>query len=539
MKNSPRQDRVKEQWQIKKMAVTSNGGMVASQHHLASDVGAKILADGGNAIDAAIATGLALGTVEPWMSGIGGGGYMTVYLAKTDEVKVVEFGMRAPFASKPEDYQLASEGVNSSDSFGWPKVEGDANIHGPLSIAVPGYLSGITLALESFGTQAWETLIEPACQLAEWGLPIDWFSSSKINTFARDLNKYDETRRVYLKDGFPPVTDTEGEMWALPLGELHRTYRHLQSNGPRSYYSGSLAEKICADLNAAGSRISLDDLGQYQANITTPLKQTYRDAEVFVAGNLTAGPSLMQALAHLEANYTPGSTPTDYDPAQYKAFANGLLAAYEYRLKHLGAGPDKKTSENTTHICATDNEGNVVSLTQTIMSGFGSRIMLPQTGILMNNGMMWFDPRPCTPNSVEGGRYPLCNMCPAIVKRPTNNSSAKSVFAVGACGGRKIFPSVFQLVSFMIDSQLSVDDAVHRPRIDNSGSEVITIMDSMPENIVKLLMDEFPQSRLRPNGVSPNHFALPQLVEQRSDGLNAGGCFIPSPHAKVSRAEDF
>jgi gamma-glutamyltranspeptidase/glutathione hydrolase len=533
------QNRVKEQWQVRKAAVTSHGPVVASQHHLASDVGAGVLASGGNAVDAAIATGLALGTVEPWMSGIGGGGYMTIYLAKTDEVKVVEFGMRAPFNASSADYPLAAEGINSSDSFGWPKVEGDANIHGPLSIAVPGYIKGVALALENFGTQPWDKVIEPACQLAEWGLPIDWFSSSKINTFARDLNRYDETRSVYLADGFPPVADLEGNMWGLPLGQLHKTYRHLQIHGPKSYYTGDLAGMICADLNAAGSRISLEDLEKYEAKITTPLSTTYRDSEVFVAGNLTAGPSLVHALEHLENHYTPGVISADLDPAQYEAFANGLLSAYDFRLKHLGAGPDKKTSENTTHVCVTDSEGNVVSLTQTIMSGFGSRIMLPQTGILMNNGMMWFDPTPGTPNSVEGGRHPLCNMCPVIVKKTANNASANSVFAVGACGGRKIFPSVFQLISFMVDNQLDIDDAVHRPRIDNSGSEVITIMDSMPQDVVDQLTNRFPQSRLRPNGVSPNHFALPQLVENVSNSTNTGGCFVPSPHAKVSCADDF
>ncbi|MBT3711016.1 MAG: gamma-glutamyltransferase, partial [Gammaproteobacteria bacterium] len=161
--NSTMQNRVKEQWLIRKAAVTSHGPVVASQHHLASDVGAGVLASGGNAVDAAIATGLALGTVEPWMSGIGGGGYMTIYLAKTDEVKVVEFGMRAPFNASSADYPLAAEGINSSDSFGWPKVENDANIHGPLSIAVPGYIKGVALALENFGTQPWDKVIEPAC----------------------------------------------------------------------------------------------------------------------------------------------------------------------------------------------------------------------------------------------------------------------------------------------------------------------------------------------------------------------------------------
>jgi gamma-glutamyltranspeptidase/glutathione hydrolase len=132
------QSSVLEHWQITKPAVQSKNGLVASQHHLASTVGAEILKAGGNAIDAAIATGLTLGTVEPWMSGLGGGGYMTIYLAREKKVKVVEFGMRAPFDSVPEDYPLAPEGKNSSDSFNWPAVTDDVNIHGPLSVAVPG-----------------------------------------------------------------------------------------------------------------------------------------------------------------------------------------------------------------------------------------------------------------------------------------------------------------------------------------------------------------------------------------------------------------
>jgi gamma-glutamyltranspeptidase / glutathione hydrolase len=519
------QTSVLEHWKINKPAVHSKNGLVASQHYLASNVGATILNSGGNAIDAAIATGLMLGTVEPWMSGPGGGGYMTIYLAKEKTVKVVEFGMRAPFDAVPEDYPLAPDGTNSSDSFNWPAVVDDANIHGPLSIAVPGYIKGISLALENFGTMSWHDVIEPACRQAETGLPIDWNSARIISNFARGLSRYPETRKTYFSDGFPPELDLEGEVNSLLLGKLGDTYRKLQSEGAESYYHGELAEQIATDLAEAGSKITLRDLNEYQARIAEPVSTRYRDANIHIAGELTAGPSIIHALEELSSNLEPTDHP---DGDTYKAYADSLQASYEYRLQNLG----EKTPTNTTHICTSDKDGNVVSLTQTIMSGFGSRIMLPQTGILMNNGMMWFDPRPGSANSVAGGRHPLCNMCPVIGIKDSG-----SVFAVGACGGRKIFPAVFQLISFLVDYNMDVNQAAHQPRLDVSGTDLVTIMDNIDDEIAVSLKTEFPQTRLRPNGVSPNFFALPQLIERLPSGDASGACFIPSPHAKVSAAD--
>lgn len=521
------QSSVLEHWQITKPAVRSRAGLVASQHHLASSVGAEILKSGGNAIDAAIATGLTLGTVEPWMSGLGGGGYMTLYLAREKSVKVIEFGMRAPFDSTPEDYPLAPDGTNSSDSFNWPAVVDDVNIHGPLSIAVPGYVKGIALALQEFGTMDWKDVIEPACHYAEFGLPIDWYSAARINSFARGLTMYEETRKTYLADGFPPVADIEGNIKSIKLGKLGETYRRLQSGGPESYYQGEIATEIANDLKIAGSRITIRDLQEYSARVEEPLTTRYRDAEIHVAGNLTAGPSLAQALKELESKLRSADQPGS---ETFIAYAESLLAAYDYRLQNLGEGP--KTPTNTTHVCVADKNGNVVSLTQTIMSGFGSRIMLPQTGILMNNGMMWFDPRPGGTNSVVGGRHPLCNMCPVIGVKDNGN-----VFAAGACGGRKIFPAVFQLVSFLVDFKMDTNAAAHQPRLDVSGTDLVTIMDSMDENIVKALQKSFVETRVRPNGVSPNFFALPQIVERHPSGEASGACFIPSPHARVSAAD--
>ena len=518
----------REHWQIRKPAVHGQRGLVASQHHLASDVGAEVLRRGGNAVDAAVATGLALGTVEPWMSGIGGGGYMTVYSAADNRVDVVEFGMRAPLDAVPTDYPLAG-GMTGAATFNWPKVRNDANVHGPLAIAVPGHVKGMALALERFGTFDWQDIIDPACRLAEAGLPIDWYATHMIGGMARGLRLYDVARKTYLADGLPPPAGAEGALNRLPIGRLAETYRTLQRQGPQAYYHGELAERIAADLQAAGSRIRSDDLHAYTARIGTPLRVDYRGAEVFVAGHLTAGPSFKQALEDLRERLAPhGNAP---DAAAFTAYADALLASYEYRLAHLGEGPDRRTPTNTSHVCVADAAGNVVSLTQTIMSGFGSRIMLPSTGIVMNNGMMWFDPRPGGPNSVAGGRRPLCNMCPVIARLGDG-----SVFAVGACGGRKIFAAVFQLVSFLVDFGMSVDDAVHQARIDVSGTDLVSIMAHMAPAIAARLQARYPQTRMRPNAVSPMLFALPQLVLRHADGSMSGGCFVPSPHAKVAAA---
>jgi len=520
----PMQPNIKEHWQIRKPAVTSQTGLVASQHHLASEVGAQVLREGGNAVDAAVATGLALGTVEPWMSGIGGGGYMTIYLANEDAVRVVEFGMRAPFASTPADYPL-TEGQSASDAFNWQAVVGNVNVEGPLAIAVPGYVKGMSSALDQFGSRPWSELIEPACQLAEWGLPVDWFSTQKITSSARSLNKNDEARRVYLADGLPPVGNIDGKIETLKLGRLAETYRRLQSAGPEDYYTGELAALIALDLARVGSRISVEDLAAYEMKMTEPLVKVYRGARVNAPGHMTAGPSLMQALSLLEDSIVSGSSEPNADDVV--TMAQALLDVYSYRLEHVGEGNPAPT--NTSHLCVADRQGNVVSLTQTIMSAFGSKVMLPGTGILMNNGMMWFDPRPGLPNSVAGGRHPLCNMCPALVQQADGG-----VFAVGACGGRKIFPAVFQLVSFLLDYGMSVDDAVHYPRIDVSGTDDVSIMEHAKAQVIDAVVAAFEHTRVLPNAVSPNSFALPQIVQRRADGSFHGGAFVPSPHAKVA-----
>ena len=513
-----------EHWTIQKPAIVGGGGIVATQHYLASEVGAEVLRNGGNAVDAAVAAGLAIGVVEPWSSGIGGGGYMIVHLADKQTTKVVEFGMRAPFASTADDYPLdPNQGITGAGTFNWPAVKGHVNVSGPLSIAVPGYIRGAALALATFGSKSWEEIIEPACRLAEEGLPIDWFATMHITNFARGLSKFEGSKSTYLPDGFPPLGAGEGLVNHLPLTQLAKTYRTIQREGPDAYYVGSLSQSIVADLEALGSRITARDFEAYLPFVREPITSEYRSANVQTPSNMTAGPSMQQALGFLKHHEFQSDRPNAADVISY---VEALRQTYEYRLSTLGEGKAQSRETHTSHLSVADKHGNLVALTQTVMSPFGSLVVLPDSGLTMNNGMMWFDPMPNRPNSLVGGRHPLCNMCPALLFRDDGTR-----FAVGACGGRKIFPSVLQLSSFVLDFGMDVDEAVHQPRIDVSGNENVWAMAHFSDEILDALRAKYETTKVRSNGLGGNQFAVPQIVAAHPDGRFEGGCYVPSPHA--------
>src|SRR5258708_18007932 len=184
---NPRPDHRTQNWQVRKPAAHSRRGIVASQHQLAAEVGVEMLASGGNAVDAAVAAGFALAAVEPWNSGLGGIGYMLVYLAKENRVEVVDFGPISPRALDPADFPLS--GGLAGDLFAWPAVVEDRNVHGPRSFALPGEVDGLGLALGRFGTQTLATVLQPAIDLAEEGLAVDWYLTLKVATLAGGLGR--------------------------------------------------------------------------------------------------------------------------------------------------------------------------------------------------------------------------------------------------------------------------------------------------------------------------------------------------------------
>src|SRR5882757_1373453 len=166
--------------QIRKPATTSSGGIVAAQSRKAAEVGAEVLAAGGDCVDAVVATGFALGVLEPWMSGLGGGGAMVLYRAREDRHEVIDYGMRAPLSLNPEDYPLT--GGAASDIFPWPRVKDDRNLHGPSSIAVPGVAAGMEEAHRRHAKMPWRELLAPAVRFAGEGLLVDWWTTIMISS---------------------------------------------------------------------------------------------------------------------------------------------------------------------------------------------------------------------------------------------------------------------------------------------------------------------------------------------------------------------
>ena len=290
--------------------MTSKGGIVAAQSGKAAQVGAEVLAAGGDCVDAVIATTFALGVLEPWMSGLGGGGAMVLYRAQEDRYEVIDYGMRAPRSLRIEDYPLTGDGA-ASDLFPWARVKDDRNIHGPGSIAVPGVVAGMEEAHRRHAKLPWQELLAPSVKLAGEGLGVDWWTTLMIASSAADLRRYPASSAAYLVDGLPPNAP-----WGIkshvrmPQDRLKATMAQLAGAGPRDFYEGDLAKSLAADIQAAGGALSVEDLAPFRAHLREPLAIPYRGGKVFATPELTAGPTLSRTLGLLQESLKPGARRT-------------------------------------------------------------------------------------------------------------------------------------------------------------------------------------------------------------------------------------
>ncbi len=503
---------------VTKKVAQSEHGIVAAQHGRAAEVGARVLREGGDAVDAAIATSFALGVLEPWMSGIGGGGAMVLYRAEEGRYTVIDFGMRAPGSLRAQDFPLTGEG-EASDLFPWSRVKDDRNIHGPLAIAVPGVVDGMRLAQERYARFSWSDLIAPAIALADEGLLVDWFATQNIASAAADLNRYAPAREAYLVNGLPPVPawSARSEI-RLSQKRLAHTLRRLAQAGGRDFYEGQLAQRVAREIQDMGGRLSVDDLAAFKAQEVTPLMLDYRNARVAATPELSAGPTLAHTLKLLAARLSPGVTP---DATAYVAYAQSLQEAYDFRLTRMGDQDGARAPTCTTHFSVVDREGNMAAVTQTLLSIFGSRVSLPESGILMNNGIMWFDTEQGRPNSLTSGKRCLTNYCPIIAEQGSRR------FALGASGGRRILPAVTQLLSFMLDYNDTLETAFHRPRIDASEGALVIGDTTLEDDVHAALAARFEyieQHRM----TLPFKFACPSGV-LRVGGTNFGATEISTP----------
>ncbi len=503
-----------ENWTVAKPAIRAEGGIVVAQNARAAAVGAEILGAGGNAADAAVATAFALGVLEPWMSGLGGTGLL-VYGAAQGSVEVVDFTALAPQALDPRQYKLAPG--TSDDLFAWPLVEGDRNVKGYSAICVPGSVDGLGLALERFGRLSFAEVIAPAVALAEEGLPVDWYTALQITLGAAELVEFASSCAVFLPQGLPPVPPQVGPSKRLPLPALAATYRHLQHAGRRDLYEGDLAQALLADLKAGGSAIAAADLAAYRAHIVAPLTLDYRGARLHAAPGLTGGPTYARALGAIAGRVSGRA-----DAEAFILYAESLGAAFAERFRAMGHA--LPAASNTTHLSVVDRAGNMVALTNSLLSRFGAKVVLPRTGIVMNNAMMWFDPTPGRANSIAPGKRPLANMCPVVATR-----DGAPLFALGACGGRRIIPAVTQLTSFLLDLGLSLDAAFAAPRIDASTPAVVCDA-RLGRGIIDALAQRFPIEVVEAT-VYPPHFAMPSAVMRAAAGGSLGATHALSPAA--------
>src|SRR5438067_6414030 len=283
-----------QNWVVRKPVAASRGGIVAAQNGVAAAVGAEILAAGGSAVDAVVATAFALSVREPWNSGLGGIGFMVVSPPGGGRAEIVDFGPISPAGLDPDAYPLTGETI--TELFTWPRVEGDRNMHGPLSFAIPSAVRAYALAVERFGRTPWRDLVGPAVALARAGLPVDWYVTLKTANAAEDLRRYDESRRVWLPDDLPPVCSPSGEPPTLILGRLADTLARLAEAGPDDFYQGEIAQAIAADVQAGGGVLSASDLAECRARLVPSLEIPYRSYALQAARGITAAPTLADVI---------------------------------------------------------------------------------------------------------------------------------------------------------------------------------------------------------------------------------------------------
>lgn len=503
--------------QTRKTVIKTKGGVVAAQHRLAAEAGADVLRAGGDAIDAAVATSFVMGVLEPWMSGPAGGGTMMLWRADKEKAVAVNHGMRSPAGLRVKDFPLSGAGV-AGDLFPWEEVAGNVNVQGAKAIAVPGVVDGLGQVHDRYGRMPWGELLAPAIEYARKGMLVDWYAALCIASCTRMLAQDKDAAALFLEDGqWPTISGwTAMAEKRLDQSRMADSLDIIARDGARALYDGDLGAAMARDVQDKGGYLSRDDLSEYRAQIQVPLSFSYRDARFDAVNGLTAGPTFAHALAEMEKQQITS------DSDALAASADGLKSAYQARLGTMGHdGEIPSAPGSTTHFSVVDSDGNMVAQTQTLLSIFGSRVVSPSTGFLMNNGIMWFDPVQGRPNSLAPGKPCLMNVCPVI------GHAGNKRFAFGASGGRKIVSAVTQLSSFVADLGMDIDAAFHHPRIDVSGGTSLVADEALSlETLSRLRKNN--KVVTAPRSVFPYAFACSAGVMREGD-TNTGCTEIMSP----------
>lgn len=472
--------------------VLADNGMVSSQEAIASRIGVEILQKGGNAVDASVAVGFALAVTLPRAGNLGGGGFMLVHDAKSGKTHAIDYRETAPSGSTRDMF------LDSAGQYDRTKAVGSH-----ISAGVPGTVAGLAMALERFGTMSLADVIQPAMRLASEGIVItQGMAKSMTPRRVEKLSRWPGSRKVFFKaDG---SNYQVGENWKQP--DLAWSLEQISENGPSAFYTGEIADRIVADMAANGGLITKRDLAEYQPVMREPVRGTYREHEIIsMPPPSSGGVHLIQMLNVLEgfelSAMGHNSAATIHvmteamkfayadrswylgDPGFWKVPVEGLTSkSYAAEIRNridlekartaneIGPGvPKQHEGRNTTHFSVVDRHGNVVSNTYTLNLAYGSGIVAPGTGILLNNEMDDFSAKPGVANSygliggeanaIEPKKRPLSSMTPTIVFR-----DGRPLLATGSPGGSRIITTVLQIISNVIDHSMNIAEATSVPR---------------------------------------------------------------------------
>ena len=488
-------------------SVCGEGCLAVAGRRETVEAGLGVMAQGGNAVDAAVAMAFTAAVAEPTEASIGGSGFMLVHDRASGNAWSIEFPPRAPLRATADMYAPAADGV-ADRLLGTVPVRGDANATGWLAPCVPAVVAGLCLAHARFGLLGLANLVEPAAALAEHGFEVDSYLSLQALDHIGDLRASRQAARIFLCEGLPPAAPfaTRAAAPRLRQPELARTLRAIAAGGAEAFYRGDVAGAIHEAFERHGGLISCTDLRRYSATIERPLSTSYRGWSVLAPRAPTGGWTVLQALQILDRiEVEPDSV------AELHAVAEALQLAFLDRYRAAGdvdaadllsasradelaelirsdgkAAPTERMpaspwrGHGTTHLCAVDADGRTVSCTITAGNTFGGKVVADGTGVLLDSGMAWFDPRPGRANSIAPWKRPLVNMAPLLLIRGDDR------IALGAAGGRRIISAVTQVARGVIDHGLPLQEAISAPRLDASD-RTIRLSDRFPEGTAEAL----------------------------------------------------
>lgn len=464
---------------------TSTKAMATASKYEVSQVGAEIMSKGGNAVDAAVAMGFALGVCEPFTSGLGGGGLATIHTAEGENF-FIDFREVAPAAATLDLYVDAS-GENNGNTK-----------EGGLASGVPGEVAGLLYLLEHHGTMSREEVMEPAIRIANEGFTVSAYCANAISDAYEKTQKFPEMSKVYLDENGLPWE--EGSVITNP--DLGKALQLIADQGADVFYKGEIGEAMVATLAKYDGVMTMDDLAGYEVHELKPVTGDYRGYTVISSPPPSSGGTHLIEILNILENFDMASM--EVNSAEYvHLFAETFKLAFADRAKYMAdtnfvtvplggltsqAYADKRAQDidlnaameqaapddpspyehtDTTHFSVADVDGNCVAITKTINYYFGSGVMVDGYGFMMNNQMDDFSTDPESVNKIEPGKKPLSSMSPTVVLKPDGSP----FLVLGTPGGSRIFSGVAEVISRVIDSKMDLHTAISVPKIWNCSNK--------------------------------------------------------------------